>query len=150
MGSDKVHAGRCGGRAIMGPHFAFFAPTIALLLALGPLAFIGDGAEEFPDVPREIVNDAIASILMCKENPIQRLYTLRSRLVHLAYTEIPVEEREPFVFPSPLPALLSVPPTYTIDDAILKHYSFFAIPLGYSRMTNQQFNCDADIELNTL
>jgi len=87
---------------------------------------------------------------MCKENPIQRLYTLRSRLVHLAYTEIPVEEREPFVFPSPLPALLSVPPTHTIDDAILKHYSFFAIPLGYSRMTNQQFNCDADIELNTL
>ena len=128
-----------------GPHFAFFAPTIALVLALGPLAFIGDGAEDFPDVPREVVDDAIASVLMCREG---RLLILRSRLVHLAYTDIPDEEREPFVVPVPLPALLSVPRMHTIDDAILKHYSFFAIPLGYSRMKGQRFECDADIEPN--
>lgn len=74
-----------------GPHFAFFAPTLVLVLALGPLAFIGDGTGNFPDVPGEI-----------------------------------------------------------IDDAILKHYSFFAIPLGYSRMTSQGYDCNASVDLKAL
>ena len=123
---------------------------IVSFLALGLPSFIGDGSESFPDVRREIVNEAITSARICFDHPLHRMMIRRSRLIHLAYTEVPEEEREPFVIPSPLPALLEVPRTYTIDEAILRHFSFFAIPLGYSRSHSRGVDCDARVDLNAL
>ena len=117
--------------------------TLALVLAFGLPALVGDGTGNFSDVSEEIIDDVFFREHLCRDNPIQRLYTLRSRLVYLAYTEIPVEEREPFVIPSPPPAILYVPPTYTIENAIVRHFSFFAIPLGYSQVTDQGVRCDS-------
>ena len=123
-------------------HAAVTFAMLALVLAFGLPALVGDGTGNYPDVREEILDDVFSGVRVCRDNPIQRLYTLRSRLAYLAYTEVPIEEREPFVIPSPLPALLYVPPTYTIENAIVRHFSYFAIPLGYSQVTGQRVRCN--------
>ena len=100
-------------------HAAVTFAMLALVLAFGLPALVGDGTGNYPDVREEILDDVFSGVRVCRDNPIQRLYTLRSRLAYLAYTEVPIEEREPFVIPSPLPALLYVPPTYTIEKGII-------------------------------
>ena len=122
-------------------HPAVTVVILALVLAFGLPALVGDGTGNYPDVREEIIDTVFSRVQTCRDNPIQRLYTLRSRLVHLAYTEIPVEEREPFVIPSPLPALLYIPPTFTIENAIMRNFTYFAIPLGYSQVTDRRVRC---------
>lgn len=135
-----------GKAGVMG----FSIVAIVLLLALGLPTLVRDGAESYPDVREEIIRRVFSSVWVCRDHPIHRLMIRRSKLVHLTYTEIPEEEREPFIVPTPVPALLAVPPTYTIENAIVRHFSFFAIPIGYTQVTDGEVRCARLIDLSAL
>lgn len=130
--------------------WGFSIVAIVLLLALGLPTLVRDGAESYPDVREEIIYRVFSSVWVCRDHPIHRLMIRRSTLVHLTYTEIPEEEREPFIVPTPVPALLAAPPTYTIENAIVRHFSFFAIPIGYTHVTDREVRCARPVDLSAL
>ena len=125
-----------------------------LLLAVVVCAFVlpvieSDGSENFSDIHSDVVGDVFSKLSICRHSFLGwKLMVLRSKLIRLNVDEALLNQETEAIEGS---GRLAVTPskdfTYT---AILRNYSFFAIPRGFTKVTQEVVSCNADINLESL
>ncbi len=97
--------------------------------------------ETYPEYLHPVVDQVLGHFSVCFDNPLQRFFIVRVKITDL---EVAPFEREPLDVPSDKSELrLHLNPAYGISDfsAILRIYSLYSIPIGYSKITNNEIQC---------